>query len=255
MNKVVLILLDGMRPDALDGIPLVEELKKTASYTLEADTVFPSVTLPCHMSLFHSVDPGRHGITTNTYMPQVRPIRGLCEVLKQGKKKNAMFYTWEELRDLARPDSIAFGCYCAGHYETYEEADLHAVELFRDYVPKYQPDFTFLYFGLTDMVGHTSGWMSEHYLSAMKESWEKAAKAIAALPDDWTVIITADHGGHDRTHGTEMSEDMTIPMFYIGKAFPAGKRFEGGSILDITPTIAKVMGIAPADEWEGTPVI
>ena len=76
MNKVVLILLDGMRPDALDGIPLVEELRKTASYTLDAETVFPSVTLPCHMSLFHSVDPSRHGILSNTYTPQVRPIDG-----------------------------------------------------------------------------------------------------------------------------------------------------------------------------------
>jgi len=48
---------------------------------------------------------------------------------------------------------------------------------------------------------------------------------------------------------------MTIPMFYIGKGFEAGKRFPGGSILDIAPTIAKLMGVEPADEWEGTPVL
>lgn len=255
MNKVVLILLDGMRPDAIGGIPLVEELKKTSSYTLDAETVFPSVTLPCHMSLFHSVDPGRHGITTNTYMPQVRPIRGICEVLKQAKKKNAFFYTWEELRDLARPDSIAFGCYCAGHHETYEAADLHACEIFCDYVPKYQPDFSFLYFGLTDAVGHGSGWMSEHYMEAMKESWEKVEKAISALPDDWTVIITADHGGHDRNHGSTMPEDMTIPVFFRGPAFEAGKVLTGVSIKDIAPTITTLLGVEPDEEWEGKSIL
>lgn len=58
--KVLLALLDGMRPDSITNVP-------------EAQTVFPSVTLPCHISLFHSVDPDRHGITTNTYTPQVRP--------------------------------------------------------------------------------------------------------------------------------------------------------------------------------------
>ncbi len=67
-------------------------------------------------------------------------------------------------------------------------------------------------------------------------------------------MITADHGGHDWMHGTELPEDMTIPMFYIGEDFEAGKRFDGGSILDIAPTIAKLMDVPPAPEWEGTPV-
>jgi bisphosphoglycerate-independent phosphoglycerate mutase (AlkP superfamily) len=48
---------------------------------------------------------------------------------------------------------------------------------------------------------------------------------------------------------------MTIPMFYFGKQFETGKRFSGGSILDIAPTIAKIMDVPPADEWEGTSLI
>lgn len=251
MSKAVLILLDGMRPDAITDIPFVKKMKETSSYTMEAQTVMPSVTLPCHMSLFHSVDPDRHGITTNTYMPQVRPIKGLCEVLKRAGKKNAMFYTWEELRDLARPDSIAFGCYCAGHHETYEKADLHATEIFSEYVSKYQPDFSFLYFGLTDAVGHGSGWMSENYMKAMNESWEKVELALKAIPEDWTVIITADHGGHGRSHGSDMPEDMTIPVIARGPAFEAGKILENVSIKDIAPTIAKLLGVEPDPEWEG----
>ena len=52
-----------------------------------AQTVMPSVTLPCHMSLFHSVAPDRHGILTNTYTPQVRPINGICEQLHLYKRQ------------------------------------------------------------------------------------------------------------------------------------------------------------------------
>lgn len=80
-------------------------------------------------------------------------------------------------------------------------------------------------------------------------------RVIEECGEEYTVIVTADHGGHDRTHGTELPEDTTIPMFYFGKGFEQGKCFDGGSILDITPTIAKIMGVAPAPEWEGTPVI
>ena len=86
--KVMLILVDGMRPDAMVQMPQAQTLMAKSAYTLNAQTVFPSVTLPCHMSLFHSVDPARHGITTNLYMPQVRPINGLCEVLKSNGKKS-----------------------------------------------------------------------------------------------------------------------------------------------------------------------
>ena len=72
--KVLLILIDGMRPDALEDISFAQELKKKASYTMQGTSVVPPVTLPCHMSLFHSVDPTRHGTITNTYMPQVLPV-------------------------------------------------------------------------------------------------------------------------------------------------------------------------------------
>ena len=48
---------------------------------------------------------------------------------------------------------------------------------------------------------------------------------------------------------------MTIPNFYIGKKFQPGKVLEESSILDIAPTIADVMGIFPAPEWEGKSLI
>ena len=46
-KKVLLISVDGMRPDGLQscGNPFVQELEKRCSYTYEAKTVFPSVTL------------------------------------------------------------------------------------------------------------------------------------------------------------------------------------------------------------------
>jgi len=73
MMKVLLILVDGMRSDALVDIPYMEKMKTMGSYTMDATTVFPSMTLPCHLSLFHSVDPVRHGTTTNTYYPPGAP--------------------------------------------------------------------------------------------------------------------------------------------------------------------------------------
>ena len=106
--KVLLVVVDGMRPDAMVQIPKARELMKKATYTLNGRTVFVSATLPAHMSLFHSVDTERHGTILNSFVPQVRPINGLSEVLKANGKSSAHFYTWELLRDLSRPGCLPF---------------------------------------------------------------------------------------------------------------------------------------------------
>ena len=77
-------------------------------HCLQSRTVFPSVTLPCHMSMFHSVPPQRHGVLSNTYTPQVRPVSGLFDQAKMAGKTTAMFYGWEQLRDLGRPGSMTY---------------------------------------------------------------------------------------------------------------------------------------------------
>ena len=65
----------------------------------------------------------------------------------------------------------------------------------------------------------------------------------------------ADHGGHDRTHGTEMPEDMTIPLFFYGEDFTPGEIKDDVSLLEIAPTIAAIMGVEPDRDWEGRSII
>ena len=252
MEKVILISIDGMRPDGFlsCGNPFIEEMMRLSSYTLEGQTVFPSVTLPCHMSMFHSVPPERHGITTNLYIPFARPLNGLFEQLKLFRKISAMYYGWEPLRDVSRPESLKFASYLNAYMEDKTDASLTDLALER--IEKSKPDFVFLYMVETDEKGgHDHGWMSPEYLDCISCAIDNVKRVWEAFGDEYTIVVTADHGGHDRSHGTHMKEDMTIPMFFIGKRFEAGKQLENISILDIAPTIADVMSILPAPEWEG----
>ena len=251
-SKVILISIDGMRPDGLlqCGNPYVEVLKEKASYTLTARTVVPSVTLPCHMSLFHSVPPERHGTATNDYMPQVRPIKGLFEQLAGADKGCAMYYGWEPLRDVSRPGSLRAAEYINAY--SFEYTDGMLTDRALRYIKAASPDFVFLYMVETDEKGgHDSGWMSEVYLDYISRAIDNVKRVIEETDGEYTVIVTADHGGHDRTHGTEAAEDMTIPMIFYGQQFTAGKELFGVSILDVAPTIAKIMGVKASVEWEG----
>ena len=122
MEKVILISIDGMRPDGFSacGHPFAREMTRLGSFTLKGQTVYPSVTLPCHMSMFHSVPPERHGIVTNDYIPMVRPLNGLFEQIKNAGGVSAMYYGWEPLRDVARPGSLLY----AGYENAYAVVDV-----------------------------------------------------------------------------------------------------------------------------------
>lgn len=255
-QKIILVLVDGMRPDGMMecGNPYAQKLIAQSTYSLTAQTVMPSVTLPCHMALFHSVAPERHGMLTNTYVPQVRPIEGLFARLDKFDKKCAFFYTWEELRDLSRPDHLhTLVCY---NQHKQSDTDTKITDAAIKYINEETPDFLFLYLGETDEVGgHDCGWMSEQYMKSVSKALSCVEKLQNSVDESYNIILLADHGGHDRSHGSDMPEDMTIPIVCCGPAFEKGKELSGLSIKDVAVTVVKLMDVSPAKEWEGNSIV
>src|SRR6187397_1896731 len=88
------VMIDGLRPDALARIdcPTLTGLRTRGAAALAARSVMPSVTLPCHMSIFHSVPPTRHGVVTNEWQPMARPLPGLIDVAKAAGRRCAAIY-------------------------------------------------------------------------------------------------------------------------------------------------------------------
>ena len=251
-RKVILISIDGMRPDGLlqCGNPFVEDLMKKGAYTLEGSSMIPSVTLPCHMSIFHSVTPERHGMLTNDYVPMVRPVNSLFQQINNAGGRSAMYYGWEPMREVSRPGCLKHSEFIWAY--SADNTDRMLTESALAYIKKQKPDFVFLYMVETDEKGgHDNGWMSEKYLQCIHDAIDNVKKVAEEAGDEYTVIVTADHGGHDRSHGTQMPEDMTIPMFFMGPDFKPGKKLSGVSLLDIAPTIADIMDVPVPREWEG----
>ncbi|MBN2499330.1 MAG: alkaline phosphatase family protein [Anaerolineales bacterium] len=253
-KKVVLFLVDGMRPDGImqTDTPAMDAFMQTGAYTFEARTIMPSVTLPCHTSLFYSVPAGRHGITTNVWMPPVRPIPGLFDVLHQAGCTTASFYNWEQLRDLSAPGSLDANFYLQNLHADLGVGDLELVDFALMWFDTHDFNFAFVYMGQTDEVGHRAGWMSQPYLDSIMFADQCLAKLVDNLPDDVHYFVAADHGGHDQTHGTDADEDMLIPLLIKAPDMRAGKELPANiSIMDIAPTILDIFGIQPPSQWVG----
>ncbi len=75
---------------------------------------------------------------------------------------------------------------------------------------------------------------------------------LAVLPAGAHVLVHADHGGHERTHGTDSPEDMTIPWILAGPGVRAGHELQTPvGLLDTAPTLARLLGVQPDAQWEG----
>lgn len=249
--KVLLILVDGMRPDSFTNVPAAQKILARSAYNLNMQSIMPTVTLPCHLSLFYSVPPERHGTMGNAFTPWTQPMDGLCEVLNKNGRTCAMFYDWGALRDVARYNTTTHTYFASGKKLGREKACNMVTAAALDFLPKEHTDFAFLYYGVPDATGHEYGWMSQEYRKAIGFCWEHIHRVVETLGDEYTVMITADHGGHENTHGTALPEDMQIPLMVMGKDIPPGQAFAGANILDIAPTITKLLSVEPDPEWKG----
>ncbi|HSH04027.1 MAG TPA: alkaline phosphatase family protein [Anaerolineae bacterium] len=256
MTPTIFIMTDGLRPDAITSAttPHLYHHRHHSSYSLTASSLMPTITLPCHMTIFHSIPASRHGILNNQYHTPVHKIVGLIDHAHQHGRHTAAFHNWEVLRDLNRPGSLDHIYYLNNVEETprLPEADEIIIMAGLDYIHKHQPDFAFIYCGTVDVAGHDFGWMSPGYLEQATRLDAALGHFLAHCPPHYATLIHSDHGGHDRTHGTDQPADMLIPWFLAGPGIRTNQELTTPiTLLDTAPTIAHLLDLPQPAEWEG----
>lgn len=254
---VILIITDGVRPDSIQAAstPHFDHMMANGAFTLSAQSLMPTVTLPCHMSIFYSVPSERHGILSNSYHPPVRPIPGLYDQINLAGLRSAAFYTWDPLRDLSRPLCIDYTLFVQTNHQDLMNSDRPTVEAAAAQIKTANYDFTFLHLGSGDEIGHKFGWMSDEQIRHIEVLDSFVGMVLDAMSATDTLIVHSDHGGHDRTHGTASPDDMTIPWMAYGTGIRANHNIHSElNLLNTAPTVAHILGIEIAAQWEGVVV-
>ena len=74
--------------------------------------------------------------------------------------------------------------------------------------------------------------------------------------DNFSLIVTADHGGHKNNHGSSDLRDVTIPWIAWGKGVKPGV-LQPSVIrtMDTASTVLWLLGLTAPDDWDGHAVI
>ncbi|HNN14163.1 MAG TPA: ectonucleotide pyrophosphatase/phosphodiesterase [Anaerolineales bacterium] len=254
-RRVLILSIDGFRPDAMPLAPMpnLTALLLSSAYTLKAQTVYPSVTLPAHTSMLSGQCPAKHQVDWNDYLPErgYAQVTDLFDVAHAAGMQTAMFVGKEKLRQITEPPSTDV-------FQYINDRDLVITEKL---IESFPADFRllFVHFPTPDGMGHEYGWMSPEYLSVLFRADQAIAQLLTALEvrglrDETLVIITADHGGHDTTHGSSLPEDMTIPWIANGAGIHPGELTHPVTTVDTAATAAFALGLDLPAEWDGVPV-
>lgn len=257
VQHVFIVSFDGGKPAVMQksAMPTLFEMAKTGAVDWNARTVFPSITLPSHTSMLTGLDIPRHGITWNDYQPR----RGVVKVPTVFKLARDVGYTTAifagklKFRHLNVPGTVD-----EFQIPSYNAKIVAAAAA--KYIVEKKPNLCFVHFADSDGAGHEFGWSSPQQIQAFADedaalqTLRDAVKA-AGIENRSVFILTADHGGHDKTHGSDSPEDMTIPWIVWGATVkPNFQIISAVRTYDTAATALWLLDVTVPDDWDGKPV-
>lgn len=255
VRRVLILSIDGLRPEAISLAPMPNliDFMQSGAYTLSAQTILPSATLPSHASMLGGYCPSKHGVFWNDYIPENGIAAGtdLFDLAHAAGLQTWMYVGKEKLQQVTDLSSLNDFVYVADRDSVLTDR----------LIAEFPQDFglLFIHFGLVDGMGHEYGWLSPEQLSVAFRADEAFGRILAELEarnlrNETLIIVTADHGGHDTTHGSSMPEDMTIPWLAAGPGIRPGPLTTTVHTMDTAATAAFVLGLDAPPDWDGVPV-
>lgn len=254
-ERVLIVSFDGLRPDAiaLASMTNLLTLMESSAYTLTAQTILPSVTLPSHVSMLSGLCPDAHGVYWNEYIPENGFALGvdLFDIAHTAGLRTVMVVGKEKLRQVTLPESTDVFI-----FDDHGEANLAKAA-----VAEIEQGFgvMFVHFPSADYTGHEYGWLSKMQLKALQTGDAALGQLLVALESSGLrtstlVIVSSDHGGHKKSHGSDLPEDLTIPWIISGPGVLPGPLSSFVHTTDTAATAAYMLGLPIPAEWNGRPV-
>jgi predicted AlkP superfamily pyrophosphatase or phosphodiesterase len=228
-ERVILVSIDGCRPDAFEpaGAETIKMLIARGAYCATAQTIRPSITLPSHTAMLTGLDFARHGVVWNNYRTGYIVHPTVFSVVTQVGKKSAMLFSKDKFHFLANPACVSWIYGPPTPNKVPKSEDFSDLEQLKEMLKKEEESaklppkkpttltpgemmttadmltrafnaswpqqkwaLTFIHFREPDEFGHKKGWMGPEYLEGLKS----VDKALAGI-----VETIEKNGGFEKT--------------------------------------------------------
>jgi predicted AlkP superfamily pyrophosphatase or phosphodiesterase len=266
-KKVLLIGIDGVRPDVLASVatPNIDALISEGAFTDQARTGFPSVSGPGWSSMLNGVWPEKHGVTGNSFdndhfkeypdfltrIEQLRPELETFAVVDWAPLGQS-----EDQRHTIS-DIVDTKIVVDGYEYGWAEADSMSVQRAVDALTNGDPDALFVYLGNPDETSHENASIGDEYRSAIALSDHHVGLLVAAVKarlsytsEDWLILSSTDHGRTEEGgHGGDSDEERTIFYLASGPSAARGALTDSTFVVDIPVTALTHLGIDIDPTW------
>lgn len=261
MNKVIMVVLDGLRYDvarsSMGYLNHLVEAGKAACYVVESE--LPSLSRPLYEVLLTGTPSSVNGITSNQIVRLSRQTSIFHLACRSGLRTAAAAYYWvselynrapfQHIEDREQHDELK----PIQHGKFYFEDSYPDSHLFVDAeILRLQHDPHFLYIhpmGIDD-IGHRFGSDSKEYRGKAIEVDSILAQFVPAWIElGYTILITSDHGMNtDGQHGGTGREEREVPLFLIGAGAEHG--YHDGIVpqLAIAPLVCRLLSVPVSKE-------
>jgi predicted AlkP superfamily pyrophosphatase or phosphodiesterase len=262
-ENVLLVSVDGLRPDAIAAFkaPTLTRLINEGSYTLAASTILPSKTLPSHTSMLTGEPPDRHGVLWNNALddePGTLEIPTIFSAARSRGYRTAAFFSKSKFSHLQVPGTLDYSQAPGGWFGRWSSDDtLDDVER---HLLANKPNLLFVHLTDPDAAGHSYGWISAQYGRGVLRADHALDRLMQAADNaygagQYTLIVTADHGGNGKDHGSDHPLDVTIPWIAWGRGVLPGEiRTSTVRTMDTAATVLFLLGVDEPSRWAGVPV-
>jgi len=207
LKNVMIISIDALHPAALNETttPVIYKEMRAGAYTLNGFSTDPPKTLVSHIAMFTGIGPDESGKSDNQWQPG-EPTIDRQTIFNSAKRSGFLtgyYYSKLKLGYLVN-ESVDF------HRWSREDAIDHA----QAFVGKPGRHFVFLHVSGLDFVGPQYGWLSPEYMEELSYIDEYLTPLIISVKEqkNYLIIITSDHAGHEKIHGSQHPDDFRLPF-------------------------------------------
>jgi predicted AlkP superfamily pyrophosphatase or phosphodiesterase len=212
IETVLIVSIDALHPDALGEktSPALHALMRPGRYTLEGKSVDPPKTLIAHTAMMTGLAPAENGKRDNDWKPGMPPVAKptLFDDAKRHGFRTAFYYAKPKL-----------GYLVSKAVDEHALARDDGIDQARAFLAKDGKRFVFLHVSGLESAGTEYGWLSPEYLDELSYIDMALAPLFEAVSQRGAhlIVVTSDHAGHGRLHGTSHPGDYKLPLIMAGE--------------------------------------